>query len=82
MDDVRTGFGWAIPEISPFRVSDLSKSAENLLTSSGFNGGTLTGPVPLEDGGGDADGGRWEASMLMPVNLGSGPAIVVLRHID
>lgn len=57
--------------MNPFCVSDLLKRAENLATSSGFNGGTLRGAL---FGGGLVAVGR---SMLRPEKLGRGPAVTV-----
>lgn len=57
-------------------TSDLSNNDVNLLTSSGFNGGTRTGP-PTDGGGLVAPTSRLlgtEASTAMPSNLGNGPA--------
>jgi hypothetical protein len=45
-----------IPDINPFIVSDFSNSELNLFTSSGFKGGTLTGPAA--PGGGLVVAGR------------------------
>lgn len=57
--------------MTPFWVSDLSKRDLNLFTSSGFNGGTLTGP----GGGGLAVEGRDGGASVRPSNRGKGPAI-------
>lgn len=61
------------PDIKPFWVSDFSKSEVNLLTSSGFKAGTLTGP-PAGAGGGLAVAGRGGGPSVRPSNQGSGPA--------
>lgn len=62
-----------IPDIKPFGVSDFSKREPNLFTSSGLNGGTLTG-APEPAGGGLAVDGRDGAPTEIPSNRGKGPA--------
>lgn len=66
-----------IPGSTPVRfTSDLSKSDVNLLTSSGFNGGTRIGP-PADGGGLVVPRSRplgAEASTTIPSKRGRGPA--------
>lgn len=64
-------------------TSDFSNNETNLLTSSGFRGGTRMGPgagcgllAPASRGEGAA------ASTVIPSNLGNGPAIVRQHHAE
>lgn len=55
-------------------MSDFSKRELNLFTSSGLNGGTLTGPLGPAAGGGLAVAGRDGTPVDIPSNRGKGPA--------